>query len=203
MLEIPGTVPARSLQRFERWAHLPPVEEPPPQDDPPEREPPDNEPPEPPVEDPPIGAPIHAFSRTGSEHMEQRLVLWIFVVATMAIAASMLSSIGHAAETVRIGLIETFRGSNDDSRARYLLLRATADNGDRFAETFAVGDNAPSTISFVVGRDCTLEQFEVLNAEMRWIVRGDVSDGSGQVPHAEEGQTVVVWYAPTAAAVAR
>ena len=125
----------------------------------------------------------------------------LIVVLVLAAAACVTPVATFAQPTqpsteMHVVLIVTMRGVEARQGLRHLLLRATAIDGDRFTETVPVG-GAGNAVSFVARRDCVIDQFELVDADMRWIALGQALDGSGQPPRAAAGQTVVIWSVPS------
>ena len=100
---------------------------------------------------------------------------------------------------VHIHLLETLRSAATGADLRFLLLRAVGVNGERFAQVLDIGGIWPNPVSFVAERAGAIEQFELLDPAMRWIVRGAALDGSGRTPAIAPGQTAVIWTIPGAA----
>jgi hypothetical protein len=100
------------------------------------------------------------------------------------------------APVVHIHLLETLRSAATGADFRFLLLREVGANGDRFAQVLDIGGIWPNPVSFIAERAAAIEQFELLDPAMRWLVRGEALDGSGRTPAIAPGQTAVIWTIP-------
>ena len=135
--------------------------------------------------------------------MERRHFLRHLALGSVALAASLPAvRTARADVETQVTLIETFRTPDCDRSARYLLLRAVSDDGERFTDVVGVSNGWPIATAYVCNRSCTIEQFEVLNADIRCVAIGTAFDTTGKIARTVAGQTVLMNYAapPPAAA---